>query len=123
MTELREITLSSEQRAAFALEALAENLGDIAELVGDDPLLIRMKAERAFAMLREIADGHVDAVIDPEFPQGLTPEQSAAVHALIGRACGACVTAAKEAAIHAILRHVIELCTSKLRPARERLED
>lgn len=90
-------------------------LVEVGRLLGDDEALVRAKADRVYALLREMVEHIPNVTIHSRLPASLTDEQREWVEASIKAAALKGIEASLMHCVGALMASIFDLCTSRLK--------
>ena len=118
MGEVIHVAFGTEREWEQTHEKTVDGLVTIGSLFGDDESLMRAKADCVYQILREIVEGIPTVQITTRLPENLSEEQLAILTESIRQAALKGIEVAMTHSVQVLMSSIYDLCTSKLKDAR-----
>jgi len=119
MGEVIHATFGTEREWKQTRDKTVDGLLTIGTLFGDDEELMRAKADCVYQILREIVEGIPTVQITTRLPDNLSEEQLAILTESIRQAALKGIEVAMTHSVQVLMSSIYDLCTSKLKDARD----
>ena len=116
MGEIIHVQFGTEREWESTHQKLIDGLCSIGQLFGDDPVLMKAKADRTYALLRQIVEDFPNVQVTTRIPDNLNEEQMKILTNTIKEATLKGIEAAMSHSVPLLMGAIYDLCTSKLSP-------
>ena len=114
MGEVIQVQFGTEREWEITRQKTIDGLVHIGALFGDDPALMRAKADCVSHVLRDIVEDVPALHVTTKMPEGLTADQQAMVTLAIKDAALKGIEVAMTHSVQVLMSSIYDLCTSKL---------